>query len=145
MCIRDSSYRDTNFNLVTSSIDNFIIESFSQIYLPMVRNEIWNDDESQINRRLSIYSIISHILYTIDILLHPISPFITEYLSHSIFGDEPILGRTWPSVTDNLINNDLENEFSSLQIIISQSNSARMKGKLKRRWPLKSSLSLIHI
>ena len=134
------SYRDTNFNLVTSSIDNFIIESFSQIYLPMVRNEIWNDDESQLNRRLSIYSIISHILYTLDILLHPISPFITEYLYHSIFGDEPILGRTWPSVTDNLINDDLEAEFSSLQIIISQSNSARMKGKLKRRWPLKLAM-----
>ena len=34
----------------------------------------------------------------------------------------------------------MESEFSSLQIIISQSNSARMKGKLKRRWPLKSSM-----
>ena len=106
----------------------------------MVRNEIWNDDESQLNRRLSIYSIIYHVLYNLNILLHPISPFITEYLFHSMFGNKPILEQKWPQSNDNLLNDNLEGEFKSLQIIISQSNSARMKGKLKRRWPLKSAL-----
>ena len=135
-----NSYSDTNFNLVAASIDNFIIESFSQIYLPMVRNEIWNDDDSHLNRRLSIYSIISHILYTLDVLLHPISPFITEFLHNSIFDNNPILAKTWPKSNPDFLDNDLESEFKFLQIIISQSNSARMKGKLKRRWPLKLSM-----
>ena len=73
VCNITDMFIDSNFDVVTKLIDDFTIESFSQIYLPMVRNEIWNDDESQLNRRLSIYSIISHILHIIDILLHPIS------------------------------------------------------------------------
>ena len=140
VCNITDMFIDSNFDVVTKLIDDFTIESFSQIYLPMVRNEIWNDDESQLNRRLSIYSIIYHILYNLNILLHPISPFITEYLFHSMFGNKPILEQKWPQSNDNLLNTNLEGEFKSLQIIISQSNSARMKGKLKRRWPLKSAL-----
>lgn len=132
-------FNNAHFDTVTSLIDDFIIESFSQIYLPMIRNEIWDDDELKLNRRLSIYSIIYHILYNLNVILHPISPFITEYLYHSMFRNQSILEQTWPQSNDNLVDDDLENEFKSLQIIISQSNSARMKGKLKRRWPLKSA------
>ena len=132
-------YAKTHFNLVASFIDNFIIESFSQIYLPMVRNEIWKDDDNQLNRRFSIYSVISHVLNVLNILLHPISPFITEYLHHKLFNNTPILEQTWPQVYDALIDDNLESDFEIIQLVISQSNSARMQGKLKRRWPLKSA------
>ena len=111
----------------------------------MVRNEIWKDDDKQLNRRLSIYSVISHILYTLNILLHPISPFITEYLHHKLFNNRPILEQTWPKINTNLMDDQLESDFEILQLIISQSNSARMQGKLKRRWPLKSAYVYLNV
>ena len=78
---------------------------------------------------------------TLDILIHPFSPFTSEYLYTTTFGDkESILLETWPKSTPTLVNESVEESFDIMNEIVSVCAAARMKGKLKRRWPLKHAI-----
>jgi isoleucyl-tRNA synthetase len=129
------------FHEATKALEDFIINSLSQIYIPITRGELWDEDESKKDRRFTIYSVLHEILKTLDLLLHPICPFTTEYLYQTIFAkNQSILLDSWPKVDESLISQDIEESFDLLKEIVSVSAAARMKGKLKRRWPLNEAL-----
>src|ERR671911_485807 len=140
-------FENCRFHEATKAIEEFIINNVSQTYIPLTRNYIWNDSVEEINRRLTIFSILDYVLEKIDIILHPISPFITEYLYVNCFSKiknlkhvdsskDSILLSKWPELETSLIDQDLENIFEKIKTIISLANSARMKAKIKRRWPV---------
>ena len=62
------------FHEAAKAIDGFIINHLSQTYVPITRNIIWDDSPENLGRRLAVYSVISHTLIQIDIMLHPLSP-----------------------------------------------------------------------
>ena len=129
------------FHESASAIEDFLINSLSQIYIPITKPELWNDDENKKDRRHVIYAIIAESLKTLDILIHPFSPFTSEYLYTTTFGDkESILLETWPKSTPTLVNESVEESFDIMNEIVSVCAAARMKGKLKRRWPLKHAI-----
>src|SRR5215204_4129765 len=84
-------FENCRFHEATKAIEEFIINNVSQTYIPLTRNYIWNDNVEEINRRLTIFSILDYVL---------------------------------------------ENIFEKIKTIISLANSARMKAKIKRRWPV---------
>ncbi|MEA2043777.1 MAG: isoleucine--tRNA ligase, partial [Thermoproteota archaeon] len=132
---------ECKFHESASAIEDFLINSLSQIYIPITKPELWNDDENKKDRRHVIYAIIAESLKTLDILIHPFSPFTSEYLYTTTFGDEEsILLETWPKSTPALVNESIEESFDIMNEIVSVCAAARMKGKLKRRWPLKHAL-----
>ena len=132
---------ECKFHESASAIEDFLINSLSQIYIPITKPELWNDDENKKDRRHVIYAIIAESLKTLDILIHPFSPFTSEYLYTTTFGDkESILLETWPKSTPALINESVEESFDIMNEIVSVCAAARMKGKLKRRWPLKHAI-----
>ncbi len=123
------------------ALEDFIINSLSQIYIPITRVELWDDDESKKDRRFAIYSVLNEILKTLDVLIHPLCPFTSEYLYQCTFGKQKsILLESWPSANDSLIVSDVEESFDLLKETVSVSSAARMKGKLKRRWPLNEAI-----
>lgn len=125
------------FHEGTKAIEEYIISQLSQTYIPMIRNDLWEDTDSLLNNRLAKYSVIRYILKNIDILLHPISPFITEYLYQTCFNNKnTILTESWPQVKSTLVKPDIESLFDVVKEIISIANATRMKAKIKRRWPL---------
>ena len=125
------------FHEGAKAIDDFIINNLSQIYIPITRGELWDEDEEKKNRRLSIYAVLSEVLKTLDILIHPFCPFTSEHLYQSIFpGKQSILLDKWPTYKENLVNEEIEESFDIMKDVVSISSAARMKGKLKRRWPL---------
>ena len=129
------------FHESASAIEDFLINSLSQIYIPITKPELWNDDENKKDRRHVIYAIIAESLKTLDILIHPFSPFTSEYLYTTTFGDKKsILLETWPKSTPTLVNESVEESFDIMNEIVSVCAAARMKGKLKRRWPLKHAI-----
>ncbi len=129
------------FHEAAKAIDDFIINNLSQIYIPITRGELWDEDESKKNRRLAIYAILNQVLKTLDILLHPLCPFTSEYLYQSVFnGKKSILLDSWPKYEDSLVNEEIEESFDIMKDTVSVSAAARMKGKLKRRWPLNQAL-----
>ena len=135
----NNSFENCRFHEGTKAIEEFIINDISQTYIPLTRNYIWNDSIEEINRRLAIFATLDYVLEKVDVILHPVSPFLTEYLYLNCFANiqkASILLCQWPEPLNDLINKDLENTFQKIKEIISISNSARMKAKLKRRWPL---------
>lgn len=135
------------FNESAHSIEKLLIEDLSQTYVPTTRREIWDDRPETRNRRLAIYAILAHTLKSIDILLHPVSPYITDYLYRQIFGREEksspsstILLESWPTVDNALLDPKLEDDMEHLSKAVSTINSARMKAKVKRRWPLSEAV-----
>ena len=125
------------YHEAAKSLDDFIINNLSQIYIPITRGELWEEDESKKNRRLAIYAVLKEVLKTLDVLIHPLCPFTSEYLYQSVFGGkQTILLEKWPKYQESLVNEKIEESFDIMKDVVSVSSAARMKGKLKRRWPL---------
>jgi len=125
------------FHEGAKAIDDFIINNLSQIYIPITRGELWDEDEGKRDRRLAIYAVLNKVLKTLDILIHPFCPFTSEHLYQTVFhGKQSILLDKWPQYQESLVNEKIEESFDIMKDVVSISSAARMKGKLKRRWPL---------
>lgn len=129
-------------------IERFIIEAVSQRYVPFTRSEIWEDSSETLSRRLAIYATLYRALLTIDVLLHPLSPFATEFLYQRCFlqrrrPNASILLEGWPQANPSLLRVDLEEELELISELVSLANGARMKARVKRRWPLKRAVFVL--
>ena len=146
------AFERCRFHEGAKSIEEFIINYISQIYIPFTRNDIWDDNIEGLNHRLAIYSVLGYALKQIDIMLHPLSPFITEYLYLACFSTRTtttrktsspsllLLLERWPKHDSKLVNIKVEDAFDKLKEVVSLANAARMKAQLKRRWPIKKAL-----
>jgi isoleucyl-tRNA synthetase len=104
----------------------------------MTRNIIWDDSPENLNKRLAVYSVIGHVLIQLNVMLHPLSPFITEYLYVTCFKrKKSILLESWPKWDENLVSAEIESTFDKIREIVSLANAARNLASLKRRWPIK--------
>jgi isoleucyl-tRNA synthetase len=135
------AYADCRYNDACKQLERLIVEVLSQTYIRMVRNELWSDDPGTKDRRLAVYSLVTFALESLDMLLHPVSPFATEYLYQETFlsGEwkHPLLLRGFPVAT---LPEDPRHDRELVDLALeaeSACNAARMKAKLKRRWPLK--------
>lgn len=129
------------FHEAAKAIDDFIINNLSQIYIPITRSELWEEDESKKDRRFAIYAVLHKVLKTLDVLIHPLCPFTSEFLYQTVFGGKPnILLDKWPQYDSSLVNENIEEAFDIMKDVVSVSAAARMKAKLKRRWPLNEAL-----
>ncbi len=134
-------YEKCRFHEAAKSIEDFIINLLSQVYIPITRNELWEEDEEKKNRRFAIYTVLFKTLVTLDVLIHPLCPFTSEYLYLCLIKQKKsILLENWPEVEKSLENEKLEESFDLLKEVTSISAAARMKGKLKRRWPLNEAI-----
>ncbi|MDQ3853619.1 MAG: class I tRNA ligase family protein, partial [Thermoproteota archaeon] len=126
------------FHEAAKAIDIFIINELSQTYVPMTRNIIWDDSPESLDKRLAVYSVICYVLIQLNIMLHPLSPFITEYLYVTCFNrKKSILLESWPKLDEKLVNSEVESAFDNIKEIVSLANAARNLASLKRRWPIK--------
>jgi isoleucyl-tRNA synthetase len=131
------AYEKCKFNEAARILEDFVINNLSQFYVPLTRDVIWDDSNDTLKHRNLVYSALGYILSTINILLHPIAPFITEYLYLECFKKfTGVLDESWPQTINKLYNTEAERSLDLARKIISLSNGARMKAKIKRRWPL---------
>ncbi len=126
------------FHEAAKALDAFVINHLSQTYVPITRNIIWDDSPENLDKRLAVYSVIGHVLIQLNIMLHPLSPFITEYLYVTCFNrKKSILLESWPKRDEKLVNSEVESAFNDIKEIVSLANAARNLANLKRRWPIK--------
>lgn len=134
-------YEKRRTNEMIRILDRFLIDEVSQKYVPVIRNELWDDSPEMCERRNGIYWTLGKLLRSIDIMLHPVAPYLTDSLFESVFGaSESIITYGFEQVDAGLVDRSLVDKYSSVWSIVSLSNSARMKAKLKRRWPLNKML-----
>jgi len=128
------------FHEAARALEDFIINSLSQVYIPITKAELWDDESSNADRRLAIYSVLHEVLKTLDVLIHPLCPYTSEYLYLSTFGTDSVLLSSWPKSQSELIDEQIEESFDLMKESVSVSAAARMKAKLKRRWPLTEAI-----
>ena len=126
------------FHEAAKAMEAFVINHLSQTYVPITRNIIWDDSPENLVRRLAVYSVIGHVLMQLNIMLHPLSPFITDYLYVTCFNrKKSVLLEGWPRLDEKLVNSKVESAFDRIKEILSLANAARNLAGLKRRWPVK--------
>ncbi|MGB9741255.1 MAG: isoleucine--tRNA ligase [Candidatus Bathyarchaeia archaeon] len=134
------------FNFALAILEDFVIETLSRLYVPMVRKELWTDDPETLNRRLAIYTTLWHTLKTVVLLFNPVTPYLSEALYQKVYRKldntlpESVNFESWPQPNENLRNKNVEEEIETLFKCVSLSYSARQSAKLKRRWPLKEMI-----
>ena len=130
------------FNGAVAVLDDFVIETLSRLYVPMIRKELWTDEPDTFDRRQTIYALLYHALKTVTLLFNPVTPYLSEALYQRVYRQlEPNLPETvnlavWPTPNSRIRNPELEEQFDTLLNVVSISYAARQQGKLKRRWPL---------
>lgn len=130
------------FNFALASLEDFVIETLSRLYVPMVRKELWSDDPETKERRLAVYATLWNVLKTITLLFNPVVPYLSEALYQKVFKKldvgllESVNFEPWPIPDKKARNQDLEKQFQLLFRTVSLAYAARQSAKLKRRWPL---------
>jgi len=130
------------FNTVTAALEDFVIESISRLYVPMVRKELWSDDPETLNRRLAVYAVLWHVLKTVTLLFNPVTPYLSEAMYQRVYRKlnptlpESVNFESWSRPEEKLRNPTVEEEFETLFKYVSLVYSARQSVRLKRRWPL---------
>jgi isoleucyl-tRNA synthetase len=131
------------FNLALAELEEFIVETASRLYVPIIRKELWTDDPETLNRRLAIYAVLWHVLKTALALFNPVTPFLCEALYQKIYKrldptlPESVNFEEWPKPREELRDKNLEEDFETLMRCVSLVYSARQSVKIKRRWPLR--------
>lgn len=134
------------FNFALSELEEFVVNFLSRQYVPMVRHELWSDDQKTRNRRLTIYATLWQTLRTLNLLFNPVTPFLCEGMYQQVHKalDKTLLESVnfekWPTPNEKLVTPELEREFEILLKYVSLTYSARQAAKLKRRWPLKKAV-----
>jgi isoleucyl-tRNA synthetase len=137
-----SKLESSEFNVAVACLEEFVIETLSRLYVPMVRKELWSDDPETLDRRLAVYATLWHCLKTVALLFNPVTPYLSEGLYQKVFRRlDPSLFETvnledWPRPDERLKNKQLEEEFETLFKSVSLVYAARQRAGLKRRWPL---------
>lgn len=132
------------FNAAVAILEDFVIETLSRLYVPMIRKELWTDDPKTLARRVDIYSVLHYTLKTVTLLFNPVTPYLSEALYQKVYRKldknlpESVNFDEWPNPDNKLIDKSAEEEFDVLFKAVSLVYAARQQAKLKRRWPLKT-------
>jgi isoleucyl-tRNA synthetase len=134
------------FNVAVAVLEDFVIETLSRLYDPMIRKELWTDEPETFERRQTIYALLHHTLKTVTLLFNPVTPYLSEALYQKVYKQleadlpESVNFASWPLANKEMCNKTLEEEFDILLKVVSISYAARQQGKLKRRWPLAKTI-----
>jgi isoleucyl-tRNA synthetase len=132
------------FNVAVAILEDFVIDTLSRLYVPMIRKELWTDDPETRSRRMAIYAVLHQALKTITLLFNPVTPYISEALHQHIYRKldpalpESVNFEAWPVPNQKMRNHAVEADFETLFKCVSLVNAARQTAKLKRRWPLRT-------
>ncbi|MCW4054280.1 MAG: isoleucine--tRNA ligase [Candidatus Bathyarchaeota archaeon] len=130
------------FNVAMAILEDFVIETLSRLYIPMIRKELWTDETETLERRQTIYAILHYTLKMVTVLFNPVTPYLSEALYQKVYKkldpklSDSIIFECWPERNKKLRDKALEEEFEVLLKSVSLVYVARQKAKLKRRWPL---------
>ncbi len=134
------------FNTGLAALEDFVIDTASRLYVPMIRKELWTDDPKALPRRLAIYSVLWYVLRRLTLLFNPITPFLAEALHQEVYRrldkslSDTVNSEEWPKPDKELQSNELEQDFENLFSSISLVYAARQSANVKRRWPLKKAV-----
>ncbi|MFT4311317.1 MAG: isoleucine--tRNA ligase [Candidatus Woesearchaeota archaeon] len=115
----------------TIPIQEFI-QDLSQWYLRRSRDKLKNKNPNTLHT-------LKQVLLKLTKIMAPITPFITEKI-HLEITKKSVHLQELPSIDEKIINNELENEMTSLREIVTKILDLREKNKLPVRQPLNKAI-----
>jgi len=133
------------FDQATRTIRDFTWNEFCDWYLEMIKPRLRDDTSRPVAQR-----VLVEVIDTLIRLLHPFAPFITEELWHTLNQLAPVRGlskqaeatesvmiASWPELSGDLCDEELEKRFERLQEIIVAVRNIRGLYKISPKEPLK--------
>ncbi|MFC4249603.1 isoleucine--tRNA ligase [Natribaculum luteum] len=115
----------------------FIVEDVSRFYVQAVRERMWEEEDSP--SKTAAYATIYRVLHEVVALLAPFAPFVTEEIYGTLTGDDghpTVHMEDWPSVDEDLADEQLEEDVALLRAIEEGGANARQQAGRKLRWPV---------
>ena len=115
----------------------FIVEDISRFYIQVVRERMWEEDDSA--SKLAAYATLYHVLVETTKLLAPYAPFVTEEIYGTLTGDdgyETVHMCAWPEVDDAFHDPELETDIEIVAAVEEAGSNARQQAERKLRWPV---------
>ncbi len=125
--IRNTTEDLENFRFHTAgrNIVEFIVNDLSRTYIKLIRDRT----DQNVNY------VLTEAISVLTRLMAPITPFISEYIYHDIYG-ESVHMKKWPTADEKLIDEKMENQMLIANNIVSYANTIRKENDIKLRWPL---------
>jgi isoleucyl-tRNA synthetase len=108
------------FNAALAILEDFVIDTLSRLYVPMIRKELWTDDPETLERRQAIYAILHYTLKKVTLLFNPVTPHLSEALHQKVYRKldlelpESVNFESWPEPDAKMRNETVEEEFDLL-------------------------------
>ncbi|MFB6254056.1 MAG: isoleucine--tRNA ligase [Halobacteriaceae archaeon] len=115
----------------------FVVEDVSRYYVQVVRERMWQEEESE--EKSAAYLTLYNVLLDVTAMLAPYAPFITEVIYQNLTGEagHPTVHMCdWPEANSKYREQQLEDEIAILRSIEESGSNARQQAGRKLRWPV---------
>lgn len=122
-------YREYDFERVTRSLDVFIVEEFSRVYIKLIRDDV---------KKERVQKTLNHVLSNVLQIMAPITPHLTEHVYQQFAkkNEQSVHLTRIPPINPSLIQDKLETEFAFAQNVATAFLSLREKNAVRLRWRL---------
>ena len=129
-----NGYDDFNFFIPATSIREFAWNIFAAHYIEMVKGRAYSTGFSEEERDAAIFTL-HKVLYTVLLLLAPITPFITDYLWQTLYSKSSVHKENFPEA-------DKVEDMSEFTKLITEFNSDVWNKKKEKGLSLKDSIDI---
>jgi isoleucyl-tRNA synthetase len=123
-----------NLTKAVRKIQHFVDEDLSNWYIRRSRRRFWQSDLN--DDKKAVYKTTYEILLTIVKLAAPFAPYITEDIYKKLTDKKSVHLDYYPEVTEELIDNRLEEKMDFVKELVTLGRAARESVKLKVRQPI---------
>ena len=125
-----------NHKAVEALLD-FVVEDVSRFYIQVVRERMWEADDSASKR--AAYVTLYRVLEEVTALFAPFAPFVAEAVYDALTGEtgHPTVHMSdWPDPDERLRDPGLESEVEVVRAVEEAGSNARQQAERKLRWPV---------
>ncbi len=131
----------------TRAIEDFVVNDLSTWYIRRSRGRIGPTSQSSYELKEDCYATLAEVLLTLNKLLAPFLPFLTEEMYQNLAyvkggsASTSVHLEDWPEVDESLIDESLEEEMNRAREIVEKAHAQRKDHGRKVRQPLRMWLS----
>ncbi len=135
---------DFQLHVATRKLESFILEDLSRWYVKLSRPRTWIEREDP--KKQAVYLTLYRSLGILSRLLAPLMPHVTEVMYRGLIkaadpsADESVHLLSWPSVDEEVIDEQLERDMGIARTLVEGGATARQEAGLKLRWPVREVL-----
>ena len=119
---------------------SFMVEDVSHWYIKLIRRRVWSEEQTP--EKTAAYAVLYRVLWDWLRAMAPFTPFLAEYLYQNLFreagghGEESIHLHRLPTVVEEWIDPQLEQDMERARELIEAVAALRMKANINVRRPL---------